>query len=304
MSPWPELPYADWVETRNTLHRWMQVVGKVRLKLTPLVNHWWNVPLYLTARGLTTSAMPYGDRWFEMEFDFLAHLLRIRTNDGGERHVALAPRTVASFYTEVMATLKSMGIEVSIWPMPVEIDNPSRLDRDEEHHAYDPDAVQRFWTLLAYTEAVFTEFRSEFVGKCSPVHFFWGSFDLAVTRFSGRVAPQKEGVDPITREAYSHEVSSVGFWPGDGRLQLPAFYSYAAPEPEGFRDTPVSPPAYYHPTLGGFYLHLDELRRLPDPANVLLEFCRTTYAAAANLGRWDRDALERKSQTPGGAAGA
>jgi hypothetical protein len=295
MSDWPELPYAEWVDTRNTLHRWMQVVGKIRLELTPLVNHWWNVTFYLTARGLTTSAIPYGDRWFEMEFDFLSHLLRIRTNDGQECDVTLAPRTVASFYTEVMATLKSMGIEVSIWPVPVEIDNPIRLDQDEEHHSYDPERVQRFWTLLALTEGVFTKFRSEFLGKCSPIHFFWGGIDLAVTRFSGRRAPEREGANSIDREAYSHEVSSVGFWPGDGRLELPSFYSYAAPEPEGFRDSPVSPAeAYYDPALGGFYLRLDDLRRSADPEKTLLEFCRTTYVAAAEKAKWDRDALERK----------
>jgi hypothetical protein len=273
----------------------MQIVGKIRLKLTPLVNHWWNVPLYLTARGLTTSAIPYGDRWFEMEFDFVAHLLRIRTNDGDERDIALAPRTVADVYGAIFTALKALRIEVSIWPVPVEIDNPVRLDRDEEHHSYDPGQVQRFWQLVALTDAVFTTFRGEFIGKCSPVHFFWGSFDLAVTRFSGRPAPPKEGADSITREAYSHEVSSVGFWPGDSRFELPAFYSYAAPEPDGFRESTVLPSgAYYHPTLGGFYLHLDELRRAPDPEKTLLEFCRTTYVAAADKGKWDREALERE----------
>jgi Family of unknown function (DUF5996) len=297
MSDWPELPYAEWVDTRNTLHRWMQVVGKIRLELTPLVNHWWNVTFYLTARGLTTSAIPYGDRWFEMEFDFLSHLLRIRTSDGQERDIALVPRTVASFYAEVLATLKSLGLEVSIWPMPVEIaEDPIRLDQDEEHHSYDPEQVQRFWTLLALTEGVLTKFRSEFIGKCSPIHFFWGGIDLAVTRFSGRRAPEREGANPIDREAYSHEVSSVGFWPGDGRLERAAFYSYAAPEPDGFRDSPVSPPeAYYDPALGGFYLTLDDLRRSADPEKTLLEFCRTTYVAAAEKAKWDRDALERKT---------
>jgi hypothetical protein len=283
------------VETRDTLQRWTQIVGKIRLKLAPLVNHWWNVVLYLSARGLTTSAMSYGERSLEIEFDFVSHLLRLRTNDREELQITLAPKSVATFYAEVFAALKALDVEVSIWPMTVEIDPPTRMDEDETHRSYNPGSVERFWRLLALTDTVFTRFRSEFIGKCSPVHFFWGSLDLAVTRFSGRPAPVKEGVDPITREAYSHEVSSVGFWPGDGRLKLPAFYSYAAPEPAGFRESPVSPPAaHYNEALGGFYLHLDDLRRASDPETTLLEFCRTTYAAAADNAKWDRPALERK----------
>jgi hypothetical protein len=293
MSDWPELPYADWVDTRNTLHRWTQVVGKIRMAMTPLINHWWNVPLYVSARGLTTSEIHIGDRWFEMEFDFLAHVLRIRVSDGAEKTVALAPRSVADFYREVFSVLRELRIDCTIWPVPVECSNPIPLDRDEEHHAYDADAVLRFWKILALCEEVFTKFRAEFLGKCSPIHFFWGGFDLAVTRFSGRPAPPRE--DAMNREAYSHEVSSVGWWPGDERLERAAFYSYAAPEPEGFRDGPVSPAsAYYLEGLGGFYLNYDEMRRTSDPDQTLLDFSHSTYARAADLGHWDRAALERR----------
>jgi len=294
MTDWPALPLEEWLDTRNTLHRWTQVVGKIRLALTPLVNHWWNVPLYVTARGLTTSEIPYGDRWFDMEFDFLAHVLRIRTNDGTLRNIALAPRTVADFHNEVFSVLKELKIHCRIWTTPVECDNPIPLDTDTFHHAYDAEYAQRFWRILALAHAVFTEFRAGFIGKCSPVHFFWGSFDLAVTRFSGRPAPRREGADMITREAYSHEVSSVGWWPGDNRLAQASFYSYAAPEPDGFRTSAVLPSsAYYNEPLGGFYLHHADLLRSPDPDKALLEFCQTTYDAAADKGRWDRAALER-----------
>ena len=295
MSDWPALPLAEWQETRDTLHRWTQIVGKIRMELTPLVNHWWNVPLYVTARGLTTSVIPYGDRWFDMEFDFIAHALRIRTNDGAERDIALAPRTVSDFYDEVFDALRSLRIDCSIWPVPVECENRIPLDRDEEHRSYDADYVHRFWRALALSHAAFTKFRAEFIGKCSPVHFWWGSFDLSVTRFSGRRAPARPDADMITREAYSHEVSSVGFWPGDERLRQAAFYSYAAPEPAGFRDARISPPAsYYNAKLGGFYLHYDELRTTSDPDQTLLDFCRTTYDAAADFAKWDRDAFERR----------
>jgi len=295
MNALPALPLAEWVDTRNTLHRWTQIVGKIKLTLTPLVNHWWNVPLYVTARGLTTSKIPYGDRWLDMEFDFIAHVLRVRTNDGHEHDVPLGPRSVADLHAEIFAILSSLHIDCRIWPMPVEIvDNPIPLDEDEHHRAYDRVFVERFWRVLAFTDAAFTKFRTRFIGKCSPVHFFWGSFDLAVTRFSGRPAPQRPDADVITREAYSHEVSSVGFWPGDSRLELPAFYSYAAPEPEGFRESAVSPAAtYYHPSLNGFYLHYDDVRKASDPEAALLEFCQTTYDAAADKGKWDRAALER-----------
>ncbi|HUP48045.1 MAG TPA: DUF5996 family protein [Thermoanaerobaculia bacterium] len=295
MDDWPPLPLDEWRDTRETLNRWMQIAGKIRLKLTPLVNHWWNVPLYVTARGLTTSEIPYGPRWFDLEFDFLSHVLRLRTSDGAQREIALRPRSVADLYREIFAVLKDEGIECRIWPVPVEIENPIPLDRDEEHRSYDADAVQRFWRIVARTGEVFTRFRSEFLGKCSPVHFFWGGFDLAVTRFSGRPAPARPEADVINREAYSHEVSSVGFWPGDNRLPLPSFYSYAAPEPDGFREAAVQPAAaHYNAALGGFYLHYDEVRRTPDPEQAILDFCRSTYAAAAERGGWDRAELERR----------
>ena len=297
MHAWPALPFDEWRETRQTLHRWTQIVGKIRLALTPLVNHWWNVPLYVTARGLTTSEMPAGGgRALDMEFDFLAHALRIRVSDGGAHDIPLGPRSVAELYAEIFGVLRALHIRCEIWPTPVEIvDGPATpLDRDHDHRHYVPAHAERFWHVLAACDAVFTKFRSEFIGKCSPVHFFWGSFDLAVTRFSGRPAPPREGVDAVTREAYSHEVSSVGFWPGDSRLPQAAFYSYAAPEPAGFRTARVSPPeAYYHDALSGFYLHYDDVRAASDPEGALLSFCRTTYAAAADLGGWDRAALER-----------
>jgi hypothetical protein len=293
-NDWPDLPLDAWRDTRETLHRWMQVVGKIRMELTPLINHWWNVTLYVSARGLTTSKIPYGDRWFEMEFDFIAHVLRIRTNDGEEHAVALAPRTVADFHNEVFSALRSLRIDCRIWPVPVECENPIPLNTDTEHHSYDPEYAQRFWRVIALSDAVFTNFRSGFIGKCSPVHFFWGGFDMAVTRFSGRRAPEREGADAMTREAYSHEVCSVGWWAGDGRLPQAAFYSYAAPEPAGYRTSIVSPSSvYYNETLGGFYLHYDILRAASDPDATLLDFCRTTYVAAADNAHWDRAALER-----------
>ena len=291
---WPALPLEQWNDTRETLHRWTQVVGKIRMALTPTIHHWWNVPLYVTARGLTTSLIPYGDRSFDMEFDFIAHVLRVRSSDGGEHDIPLAPRSVADLHDEVFSVLRSLRIACDIWTTPVEIENPIPLDEDQQHRAYDRDAAERFWHALAHSHHVFTEFRSRFIGKCSPVHFFWGSFDLAVTRFSGRRAPERPGVDPMTAEAYSHEVSSVGFWPGDARLPKASFYSYAAPEPAGFRDTRVMPAqAYYNEKLGGFYLHYDDVRASSDPAAMLLDFCRSTYDAAANAGAWNRQELER-----------
>ena len=291
---WPELQFESWNDTRETLHRWMQIVGKIRMELTPLINHWWNVPLYVSARGLTTSTIPCGDRWFDMEFDFVEHVLRTRVSDGTTRDIALAPRSVADFYAEVSSMLRSLGIECHLWHVPVELVNPTPLDTDHEHRSYDPAAAQRFWRVLALTAAVFTKFRGEFIGKCSPVHFFWGSFDLAVTRFSGRRAPERAGADPVTREAYSHEVSSVGFWPGDSRLTKPTFFSYAAPEPPGFSSTLVQPEmATYNSTFGGFYLDYEAVRTATDPEALLLAFCRSTYEAAAVSGKWDRDSLER-----------
>ncbi len=294
MTNWPDLPLDAWWETRDTLNRWMQVVGKIRMTLTPPVNHWWHVPLYVSARGMTTSLIPLGDRWFEMEFDFIDHQLHIRTSDGSSKDVTLAPRTVADFHDEVFARLGELRIDCSIWTTPVECENPIPLDRDEQHKTYDAEYAHRFWRALALSHEVLSAFRGEFIGKCSPVHFFWGSFDLAVTRFSGRRAPEREGVDPVTREAYSHEVSSIGFWPGDSRLPRASFYSYAAPEPQGFRTMPVQPAAaYYNEPLGGFYLHYDDVRAAENPERMLLDYCRTTYAAAAECGKWDRAALER-----------
>jgi len=292
---WPELPLEEWRETRDTLHRWTQVVGKIRMKLTPLVNHWWNVTLYVSARGLTTSMIPYGDRWFEMEFDFIDHVLRIQVRDGARREIALAPRTVAEFYDDVFAALRELDIHCSIWPVPSECPDIIRLDRDDVHRSYDPEYAQRCWRALALTTEVFTQFRSEFIGKCSPVHFFWGSFDLAVTRFSGRRAPERAEADAMTREAYSHEVSSVGFWPGDERMPRPSFYSYAAPAAEGYSTSRVSPAAtVFNESFGGFYLDYDEVRRAADPEAMLLDFCRSTYVAAAETSKWDRASLERR----------
>ncbi|MGD0823162.1 MAG: DUF5996 family protein [Terriglobales bacterium] len=291
---WPALPMDSWKDTCATLHMWTQIVGKVRLRLTPLLNHWWNVPLYVTARGLTTSRIPYGQRAFELRFDFLRHQLVLETADGILKTLALAPRSVAEFYAEFMAMLRSAGIEVKIWRMPVEIPNPIAFDEDRVHGSYDPVAVEKFWRILLTVDALFGQFRAGFIGKCSPVHFFWGSFDLAVTRFSGRRAPERQGADAITREAYSHEVSSVGFWPGGGGVKDAAFYSYMAPEPHGFKEAPAQPKAaYYDKQLGEFLLMYEDVRQAESPAASLLEFCQSTYAAGASLGNWDRKELER-----------
>ncbi len=290
---WPALPLAAWQDTCQTLHMWTQIVGKVRLALAPAANHWWHVPLYVNARGLTTSAMPYGGSTLEAQFDFVADRLVLRMATGEERSLELEPRSVADFYREFRKRLGELGVEVRIWRMPVEIPDPVPFDEDTVHAAYDGDAVRKFWRILLSVQAVFQEFRSGFVGKCSPVHFFWGSFDLAVTRFSGRRAPERKDADAMTREAYSHEVSSVGFWPGMG-LGDPAFYSYAAPEPEGFSGFPVRPgAARYDPKLGEYVLMYDAVRSGESPSRDLLEFCESTYQAAATLGRWDRAALER-----------
>jgi Family of unknown function (DUF5996) len=291
---WPDLPLSSWRETYATVHMWTQMVGKVRLRLTPLVNHWWNVPLYVTARGLTTSCMPYGDRAFELYFDFLRHQLVLETSDGLVKMLALGPRPVAEFYQEFRELLRSANIEVKIWKMPVEIPNPIAFDQDRTHASYDRVSMEKLWRILLSVDAVFNQFRAKFIGKSSPVHFFWGSFDLAVTRFSGRRAPERPGVDAITREAYSHEVSSVGFWPGGGSVQGAAFYSYAAPEPQGFKDERSCPDAAsYDRDLGEFLLMYDDVRKAKSPTAALLEFCQSTYEAAATLGKWDRSALER-----------
>lgn len=293
---WPSLPLDSWKDTYATLHMWTQIVGKVRLALTPLVNHWWNVPLYVTARGLTTSLIPYGERSFELRFDFLKHQLVLETCEGVVKALALAPRSVADFYQEFMSMLRAQNINVKIWHMPVEIPNPIPFDQDRLHASYDPKAAENFWRILMSVDAVFKEFRSRFIGKSSPVHFFWGSFDLAVTRFSGRKAPERPGADKMTREAYSHEVSSVGFWPGSSGMSDAAFYSYAAPEPDGFKQAPVQPKAAgYNASLGEFLLPYEDVRKAESPSSSLLQFCQSTYDAAANLGKWDRVALEREA---------
>ncbi|HYL75858.1 MAG TPA: DUF5996 family protein [Bryobacteraceae bacterium] len=290
---WPALPLEAWQDTYATLHMWTQIVGKIRKTLTPLVNHWWNVTLYVTARGLTTSPIPYGAGTFEIIFDFIDHQLYI-TSAGPTKRIALAPRSVAAFYREVMGALHSLGIVVQIHASPDEVANPIPFAEDETHKSYDPEFANRFWRALASVDCVFKEFRGRFIGKCSPVHFFWGSFDLAVTRFSGRRAPERPGADGITREAYSHEVISAGFWPGGGQIKGPAFYAYAAPEPEGFKTQVVRPAAaFYHAGMSEFFLMYDEVRRAESPKAMLMEFLQSTYEAGATLGKWDRTALER-----------
>jgi len=290
---WPALPLSSWNDTRATLHMWTQIVGKVRLALTPLVNHWWNVPLYVTSRGLTTSQMPYAGRAFELRFDFLDHQLVLQSSDGTRKTLPLAPCSVADFYRQFMDMLRSARIDVKIWKMPAEIPDPIPFDRDQVHASYDPASAQKFWRILLSVQHVLEEFRARFIGKSSPVHFFWGSFDLAVTRFSGRTAPERPGADSITREAYSHEVSSVGFWPGTGN-QDAAFYSYAAPEPPAFKNAQAQPAAArYDQQLSEFILPYEAVRTAPSPSANLLAFCQSTYEAAANLAHWDRKSLER-----------
>jgi hypothetical protein len=299
---WPPLPLASWKDTYATLHMWTQIVGKVRLALTPRVNHWWNVPLYVSARGLTTTAIPYAERTFELRFDFLNHELVLETSDGQVKSLPLFPRSVADFYQAFMSMLHSSGIEVKIWKMPSEVPDPIPFDQDRVHASYDPKYARRFWQILVSVDRVFQEFRSRFLGKSSPVHFFWGSFDHAVTRFSGRRAPERPGADSITREGYSHEVSSVGFWPGAG-IEGPAFYSYMAPEPPGFRESRVRPDgAIYHPQLNEFILMYDDVRRAPSPCAALLDFCQSTYEAGAQLAHWDRQALEKSPHSSASTA--
>ncbi|HEV2199657.1 MAG TPA: DUF5996 family protein [Bryobacteraceae bacterium] len=291
---WPALPFDSWKDTRATLHLWMQMVGKVRLRLAPLVNHWWNVPLYVTTRGLSTSRIPYEGSAFELRFDFLQHQLILETSDGVVKTLPLAARPVADFYWEFLSMLLSAGIEVKIWKMPTEIPDPIPFDEDRVHASYDPERVEKFWRILLSVDAIFNQFRSGFIGKVSPVHFFWGGFDLAVTRFSGRRAPERPGADAMNREAYSHEVSSVGFWPGGSGIADAAFYSYAVPEPPGFREAGVRPEAArYDAQLGEFILMYDDVRKSDAPSAALLDFCHSAYDAAATLGNWDRSALER-----------
>jgi len=295
---WPDLPYAAWKETCATLHLWTQVVGKVRLVRTPWLNHSWHVPLYVTARGLTTSPIPDGQRSFEIAFDLIEHVLDIATSDGARRRTALEPRTVADFYAAVMSMLADLGIAVRVSELPCEIPGAVPFSRDRTHAAYDAEYAQRFWRVLLQADRVLKRFRTGFVGKCSPVHFFWGSFDLAVTRFSGRQAPPHPGgapglADAVMREAYSHEVSSAGFWPGGGGVEEAMFYSYAYPVPDGFKDRRVEPDAArFDEGLGEFVLPYEAVRADEEPERALMRFLRSTYEAAAATGGWDRGALE------------
>ena len=298
---WPELPFHEWKDTYATLHMWTQIVGKIRLVQTPWVNHSWHVALYVTACGLTTSPIPCGSHTFQIDFDFIDHRLSLRTSDGSIRIMELAPRSVADFYTELMARLAELDIEVKIQTTPNEIVDPIPFEKDHEHKSYDPEYANRFWRALAQTDRVFKQFRAGFIGKCSPVHFFWGSFDLAVTRFSGRPAPPHPGGVPhlpdwVAREAYSHEVSSCGFWPGSETLPQPVFYSYAYPEPEGYAAASVIPEgAAYNTDLREFLLPYDTVRQSTSPDTALLSFLQSTYEAAADAGDWDRKALESGS---------
>ncbi|MGH3778697.1 MAG: DUF5996 family protein [Pseudonocardiaceae bacterium] len=296
VDEWPALRVQEWVDTRDTLHMWTQIVGKIRLAKAPMVNHWWQVPLYVSARGLTTSAIPHGARVFDIEFDFCDHQLRVRSSSGEQRSVALEPKSVAVFYTETMAAMRDLDLEVPIRTTPTEVERAIPFEDDHEHASYDPVAAQRFWRQLLAAHRVLTEFRSRFIGKVSPVHFFWGSFDLAVTRFSGHTAPIHPGGAPncpdwVMVEGYSHELSSCGFWPGGG--DEGAFYAYAYPEPDGFRDYPIRPDAaYYSSEAGQFLLPYEAVRAAPDPDRTLLEFLQTSYEAAAERAGWDRLALE------------
>lgn len=307
---WPALPLAEWQDTYATLHLMTQVTGKILLECAPMVNHWWQVTLRVTPRGLTTTTMPHGARTFQVDFDFLDHLLRIQTGEGREATIPLRTRPIADFYRDTMNALRELGVPVKIWPRPVEIEHPIPFDEDVQHTTYVPEQAHRFFQVLRQADRVLHEFRSGFVGKCSPVHFFWGSFDLAVTRFSGRRAPVHPGgvpnlADWVTREAYSRECSSCGFWPGGGAVQEPAFYAYTYPEPPGYRNYPVRPKeAYYDDTMREHILPYEAVRRAADPDRMVLEFCRSTYEAGAQLGGWDRAELEHDYPAPGRATRA
>jgi Family of unknown function (DUF5996) len=294
-SLWAALLSETWRDTYPTLHMWTQIVGKICLALTPKTNHYWNVALQVTSCGLTTALMPYRDRAFTITFDFVAHQLVIHASDGATETISLEPRTVADFYRLLMSTLRRMNIDVRIWTMPVEIPNPIRFESDVTHRAYDPQAANALWRILVSIKRVFEHFRAGFIGKCSPVHFFWGSFDLAVTRFSGRRAPERPGADAITRESYSHEVISHGFWPGSWTAPEPMLYAYAAPEPAGFKNASVQPAAaFYSADFSEFILPYEAVRAAKSPEDDLTAFLRTTYAAGADLGNWNRAELERR----------
>ena len=299
LAPWPSLPLAEWKDTLDTLQRWVQMVGKTRLALAPPVNHSWHVTLYFTARGLGTPPMPYGEGTLEVEFDFIDHQLLLRTGDGETRPLALRPRTVADFYREYTSLLQSLGRVVPMRPIPSEMGDTLPFPEDTQHRSYDPDATGRCWRILSQANQVFSEFRGRFIGKCSPVHFFWGAFDLACTRFSGRPAPTHPGgvpnlPDRVVREAYSHECISAGWWPGGGPILEPVFYSYAYPEPKGFAEARVRPAeAYYSTELREFVLPYEAVRKAERPEQTLLDFLQSTYEAGAVLGGWDRAGLER-----------
>jgi hypothetical protein len=301
---WPELPYRAWQGTAATLQLWTQIAGKIRLALTPWTNHSWHVPLYVTVRGLSTSPIPAEYEMLEIEFDFIKHQLVARMSDGREGPIALEPQSVAEFYQRMMALMAQLGVKVHVNEIPNELPNPIAFSQDQLHRSYDADAAHRFWRILIQADRVLKLFRSGYLGKASPVHFFWGSFDLAVTRFSGRRAPLHPGgvphlPDAVAREAYSHEVSSAGFWPGNDVFPQAAFYSYAYPEPPGFRDSAVTSGAYFDKNLGEFILPYDVVRSAADPDAVLLDFLASTYTAAANAGHWDRAALECEMGAPG-----
>lgn len=302
-SQWPALPFQEWKDTYATLHMWTQMVGKIRLVQTPWINHSWHTTLYVTSRGLTTSPIPYETRTFQIDFDFIDHKLLIQASDGGVKTMSLAPRSVADFYQELLTKLAELNLNVKIHITPNEVVNAIPFEQDHEHAAYAPDYANRFWRALVQADRVFKRFRARFIGKCSPVHFFWGSFDLAVTRFSGRRAPEHPGGVPhlpdwVAREAYSHEVSSCGFWPGSDQLPQPVFYAYAYPEPDGFCTAKVCPGgATYNSELREFIFSYDDVRQSASPDEVLLEFLQSSYEAAADLGAWDRSALERVEQS-------
>jgi len=295
---WPVFTASTpgWADTYPTLHMWMQIIGKIRLKLAPPVNHWWGAALQLCARGITTMPMPYNGASFEMIFDFCSHELQIRTNDNRMRTVKLEAKSVADFYAETMAALAELGIAVKIWPMPVEIPSPIRFTEDRQHNQYAPAAASVWWRAMSHSAEVMNEFRAGFIGKSSPVHFWWGGFDLAVTRFSGRRAPERAGADAMTKEAYSHEVISAGFWPGSGTMNEPAYYAYAAPEPEGFKTAKVRPAQAFYGDAGAggeFFLKYEDVRTSSSPRQALMDFLQSTYDAGATLGHWDRKELER-----------
>jgi len=292
---WPSLPLSEWEDTRDTLHMWMQIVGKTRLALAPRENHWWHVPLYLSSRGLVTSPIPYRSRTFDVEFDFIDHVLVVNTSDGATRSIALRPQPVADFYRQYMGTLDSLAITVKIWPVPVEVDAPIPFSDDRRHASYDAERAQRFFHMLLHANRVLTRFKGRFLGKTSPVHFFWGAFDLALTRFSGRRAPEPNESDgPMLREAMSHEEISFGFWPGSGAVTEPAFYAYVRPEPASLPAMPVRPAtAYYSRELADFILPYESVRSTSSPDATVLDFFQSVYDAGADLARWDRPSLDR-----------